>query len=118
MDCFKFRVWRKKEEYMNRSRQAVANIIKLFILEDPKKDDYILMPYIGLKDKDNEEIYEKDILIDNAGEKYICEWGEIEAGFYLYQISSARTFYFPDFDKNELKIIGNIYENKELIGEE
>lgn len=62
--------------------------------------------FTGKYDVNGNEIYQGDILIDGE-ENYIVEWGEEEAGFYLFQESSARTFYFPDL--KDLKVIGNIH---------
>lgn len=74
----------------------------------------ILMQFTGLKDKNGKEIYEGDVL-DNYGGKYnsIVEWNAGEddecrnyiAGFWL------------NYEPGDLEVIGNIYENPELIAE-
>ena len=70
-------------------------------------DQFELMQYTGLKDKNGKEIYEGDIV--RFGASYIkpCAvyWNEEMTGFYPL-ISEHGT---------HLEIIGNIYEHPELI---
>lgn len=79
---------------------------------------YKLMQYTGLKDKNGVEIYEGDIC--NCRE-YECfgkvEWNNEEAGFYFCVVMEGggfeeeRLYDYVD----ELEVIGNIYENPDLI---
>lgn len=69
----------------------------------------ILMQFTGLKDKNGKEIFEGDIIkgiIGDISVKRVVFW-EIFEGY---------TF-FEDIDFNYLEVIGNIYENPELLGE-
>lgn len=81
-----------------------------------KQNEFVIMLFTGKRDINGKDIYEGDIVEDSVGEKYIVEWGDMECGFYLFQISSSRTFYFADF-QNELKVVGNIWENNEVENE-
>ena len=70
----------------------------------------ILMQYTGLKDKNGVEIYEGDILSGN----WIVVWHE--AGFYLHIPKLfSDTLYMPMSEKLEGEVIGNIYENPNLL---
>ena len=77
-----------------------------------KQEEFEIMLWTGRKDKDGKDIYEGDIVEDEVGEKYIVEWGKQEVGFYLFQNSSRRTFYFVDFQSSDLEVKGNIHEDK------
>lgn len=75
--------------------------------------DYILMQYTGLKDKNGKEIYDGDILIDEYNEEYcevIFECGKFVCNFETNSIDLSDI-------SDELIVIGNIYENEELIGD-
>lgn len=76
-----------------------------------------IMQYTGLKDKNGKEIYEGDIRV---GKYYFQEeakrgvevmtWHEKEGYWYWKNVSPS---YIPDFI--EVEVIGNIYENPELV---
>ncbi len=62
-----------------------------------------LMQYTGLKDKNQKEIYEGDILKNSRGFKEVVEILE-ENGYLGYDLHWSKE-----------EIIGNIYENPELL---
>lgn len=96
---------------------------------------YELMQYTGLKDKNGMEIYEGDIIyweINNGVgiESYtaIVKWSEdlVEEGWnqtYKWLVGYTGNYYRGSYDElstpaayNEaLQVIGNIYENPELL---
>ena len=94
---------------------------------------WVLMQYIGLKDRNGKDIYEGDIvgcIKDKFGRGKHEYWSVLyeDSKFVLYnQLNSLRDIerdvtesehpiFYPD-GKNlqELKVIGNIYENEELL---
>ncbi len=74
-------------------------------------DSGALMQYTGLKDKNGKEIYEGDILLIE-GRRNICIFRG--GGFTFQWETEKHRFYHPDFSP-ESEIIGNIYENPELL---
>jgi len=74
-----------------------------------------LMQFTGLKDKNGKEIYEGDIVKYQFTREIICEikWDEWEE-----EMSTGIGFQLPWFyEKDEIEVIGNIYENPELLKE-
>jgi len=115
----KFRAWSKKERYMKTTRQAVNTVVQKFILDIPDKEDFILMQYISLRDKSNREIYEGDIVHVEAvaygrNMSAVIIWRD--GGFWL-KWEDGYESYVQDWTKEltESEIIGNIYENPELV---
>jgi uncharacterized phage protein (TIGR01671 family) len=113
----KFRVWNKRENQM---------IDDVFF--KPESNEFILMQYTGLKDKNGKEIYEGDIVKggwtnypDNS-RLHIVTFGEHQTSDDYY--SSTAYGWFLDKNNNDgeslvsgstLEVIGNIYQNPELI---
>lgn len=78
-----------------------------------------LMQYTGLHDKNGKEIYEGDIVGDNKI-KWIVKWNKHRMGFSLYPTTEQLYDEMPINVENKLgfKILGNIYDNPELLGGE
>ncbi len=112
----KFRVWDKEKERlllvdiegMDSGSMNVKDWDDVIYPFD--EDDCILMQYTGLKDKNGKEIYEGDIITIYEGE--IMAEVKFKNGAFCYFYDNEHDF--TDFG-NDAEIIGNIYENPELL---
>jgi len=114
----KLRGWNKKNKKIVFFGKKIANDLII-------NDDIILMLFTGLKDKNNKEIYEGDIITNGKlkGDikfgKYKHYFGNSSSpaiGFYL---DGDENFYLSEIlrrgDFSKIKIIGNIYKNPNLL---
>lgn len=87
------------------------------------KDFSNLIQCTGLKDKNGKLIYEGDIVkfnFDTDEIRAVVSWDDKELiGFYLNTTDYFKDKYVTDYDfyKNDYEVIGNIYENPELLEE-
>ena len=111
----RFRAWDKKTKSMFNNAYVDLNYGKL---ELQMVKDAILLQYTGLKDKQGKEIYEGDILVRDYGfhKSYMqIIWDEDRATFGSIP---ARPYTYADINREQMsqcEIIGNIYENPELV---
>lgn len=110
----KFRAWDKQ-------------FSKMIDIRLPEKyhidwERFELMQYTGLKDKNGVEIYEGDIVRPKEHSNYVVRWynedeGEVSTYGYYMEVTGM-----PDVivslnpvQARKLEVIGNIYENPELL---
>ena len=81
-----------------------------------KFEDIDLMQYTGLKDKNGKEIYEGDIVTLHNG-KYKVIFNTEEARFVLRDDEFEMNIPFTNNNNERMEVLGNVYENPELIKE-
>lgn len=124
-DRFRFRAWWKPEyrepimlydveqtyDFMGGYPENVPEDCFGDVLAD---EDYILMQCTGLKDKNRKLIYESDIVkyLD-----FLCIVVFKMGGFILEVKKGKKDGFFHFYDMNEifLEVIGNVYQDKELL---
>ena len=141
-DRFKFRAWNKETKTMHQVEGIYAyqdehtegGEVFLESFSNPSyyfPEEVVIMQSTGLKDKNGKLIYEGDIV--KFGEFYNNEWNSFNIG----KVYWGGKFDYPafelqcstaDFDMSNglsyifgnglsIEVIGNIYENKELLNE-
>jgi hypothetical protein len=73
-----------------------------------------MMQYTGLKDRNGQEVYEGDIVNNEDNETAVIVY---DSGSFILQYPDSPLDFDSlfDFQDKELEIIGNIYENPELL---
>jgi hypothetical protein len=112
----KFRAWDKSCNKM-RGENGIKDCFSLRS-DGVYNDDYILMQFTGLIDKNGKEVYEGDIVIHDS-EKIVVSYGiqSVDAfegaGFNLWSFYGEKLGGFRL--QSEIEIIGNVFENPELL---
>ena len=120
MRPIKFRAWNKNAKIM----VDLKKITHLALSEGlqggiyiPELDDFEVMQFTGLHDKNGTPVYEGDIVSDHVGIGSV-EYADDFAGFRVnYHDSRAKWFYDYSLrgEMESIEVIGNIYESPELL---
>jgi uncharacterized phage protein (TIGR01671 family) len=117
----KFRAWdtedKKFENYFQMNNLGILATFDPMIAEWGRVKDgrYILMQYTGLKDKNGKEIYEGDVVRDCDTSDCVFEvkWHDKAVGYYMPD-EFDEEYAYP-MSQVKLEVIGNIYENPDLL---
>lgn len=122
----KFRVY-DKVECMMITTSDYEDLSDLFcILKNDADTGYISEPMqsTGLVDKNGKEVFENDVIRDSDGFEGIVQYDESYGMYgiaYLPTLSNGIDMTFEELKdnfRNKFEVIGNVWENPELVEEE
>jgi len=103
----KFRAWDKEKKKMRYMNDGEFSDNMIWMLETQElADDFEVMQYTGLKDTNGKKIYEGDILENRFEDR-----GVVVKEDACWTIEGFEFKHWYD-----LEVIGNIYDNPELLG--
>jgi len=132
MRDFRFRAWHKDAKEMLQSRQQGyhGNVFAWLAEGQPVE----IMQYIGRNDENDNEICEGDLVkvsnpkqqiqnieiigevrFSNFGSYKICNIKKIKWENFTYGVEPPKYIWFLNLGDRKLEIIGNIWENPELM---
>lgn len=128
----KFRAWDSAKKEMFKDTFAITESGQVVVVEQESvvcPPDYVFVDYLvimqstGLFDRNNKEIFEGDIITN--GKDVMCMKRHNTLGFYVEQKGKvefiADSAVLEEFEEDAkeiadiLEIIGNVYENPELL---
>ena len=123
----KFRAWLKEKKIIGKvlgidilHKEIYFSNENINCYEYTEFKDIELMQYTGLKDMREKEIYEGDIVKLRANHgigvvKYYDEWGAFVVEYIKPRPLAVLGM---NYYKEDIEVLGNIYQNPELLGEQ
>lgn len=121
MRDIKFRAWDKfnknvcKVKEIDFERKTVTALYRNLLTNTYDFDEVELMQYTGLKDKSDKEIYKGDICVDARGFQFVVTWDADNSRFLGRGIGKHKEYIRYVGQEPAVTVIGNKYENPELL---
>ena len=100
----------------NKNGGYSPKLIRMLTWDEMRKVE--INQYTEVKDFNNKELYQRDIVEDEDGHRYLIVWDQENKGFYLRQQGTIIGVYFNVFKRKDgryqLTYIGNLYDTPEL----
>ncbi len=122
----KFRIWDKEEKHMKTFLSSVGHLVGAILTEQmrgesnsvvkPNYSKYVVMMGTGKRDKNGKEIFEGDIVENVLQDKGVVKYSKNKCCFYL-DVRNCGNWYSVSLRIDDLRVIGNIFENPELLKE-
>lgn len=115
--------YQKRYDLLGNERHLILRVESRAVWELVEINPETLCQFTGLCDKNGKKIWENDILMAHLDESYpedvtyeTVEWNF--AGWVGNETDSTDRKYLDEFDLEYFEVVGNIFDNKELLQEE
>ncbi|SYX84633.1 YopX family protein [Paenibacillus alvei] len=128
MRQIKFRAWDVFSEKMDyevfldpNGKVAAFSPLWGFYVRGNSDDEMKLMQFTGLRDRNGQEIYEGDVLVDEYGFIHVVQYFQPDCRYITVVIEAFKSGNWDDSNEHEdlvwveCKVIGNIYEHPYLL---
>lgn len=113
----------KRYDLLGNEEHLIFHADSYTVWEYAEIDPETLCEFTGRCNKNGNRIWENDILMAHLDEFYpedvtyeTVEWGV--AGWVTHEANSVDRQYLDEFDVEHFEVVGNIFDNKELLQEE
>lgn len=115
--------YQKRYYFLGNEEHLIFHADSYKVWEYAEIDPETLCQFTGLCDKNGKKIWENDILMAHLDESYpedvtyeTVEWGV--AGWVGHEANSIDRQYLDEFDTKYYEVVGNTFDNPELLQEE
>ena len=109
------KVYRSGTLSFSTERHSFIMFTEMKDVGDFKDDDVEIMQYIGQKDSQNKDLYQRDI-VEIEGKRFIIIWDNNRGGWSITDVERRmQTKSFGRSEANTCTLIGNEFETPELL---
>lgn len=115
--------YQKRHNFLGNEEHLIFPVDSHTVWEYTEINPENLCQFTGLCDKNGKKIWENDILMAHLDESYpedvtyeTIEWGV--AGWVAHETGSTDREYIDKFDLEHYEVVGNTFDNPELLQEE